>query len=193
MPWATSASDALQKGAFEAWASRTNRGAAPSFNALAKMLHNPFYIGLIRIQKRGETFQGEHMPLITRELFDRVQDVMAGKHHPKSKKHAFCYRGLIHHIGCTRRLTGEIAKGRFVYYRCHGPRCKGVAVPEPVIDKAIARKTAIVSCTPEDMRDLGDLVEDERAKRSRQTPQRDEKSLQDAHSSKAQWAHVSQG
>jgi|SRR6202789_1390413 len=148
---------------------KTHRGTAPSFTALAKMLHNPFYMGLIRIQRRGEVFQGAHSPLISKELFDRVQMVMIGKHHPTATKHSFRYRGLIRHIGCTRRLTGEIAKGRFVYYRCHGLQCKGVVVSEPAMEKAVSEKLQSVACSPHDMRDLRDLVADERSKRSADT------------------------
>ena len=71
---------------------------------------------------------------------------------------------MISHVGCTRRLTGEIHKGRFVYYRCHGRLCQGVAVPERVIDKAVAEKVIHIACSPEDMGDLRDLVEVERTK-----------------------------
>jgi site-specific DNA recombinase len=148
---------------------KTNRGASLSITGLAGMLHNPFYTGIIRLVKRGESFQGAHTPLIPTALFDRVQNVMLGKHTPKAKSHDFRYRTMISHVGCTRRLTGEIHKGRFVYYRCHGRRCKGVAVPERVIDKAIAEKVLPVACTPEDMRDLRDLMEDERTRQSADT------------------------
>jgi hypothetical protein len=140
------------------------------------MLHNPFYTGIIRLAKRGESFQGAHTPLIPTALFDRVQNVMTGKHRPKSKIYTFRYRAMIAHVDCTRRLTGEIHKGRFVYYRCHGRLCKGVAVPERVIDRAIAEKMLRIACTPEDMRDLRDLVENERSRQSADTRQ-DESSL----------------
>lgn len=143
---------------------KSNRGMSLSFNGIAGMLHNTFYTGIIRIKRRGESFQGAHAPLIPKALFDRVQEVMAGKHIPKGKTHNFRYRTMISHDGCTRRLTGEIQKGRFVYYRCHGRRCQGVAVPEPEIDKAVAEKVAHITCSPEDMGDLRDLMEGERIK-----------------------------
>jgi site-specific DNA recombinase len=148
---------------------KTNRGVALSFNGLAGVLHNPFYTGIIRIEKRGESFQGAHTPIIPQALFKQVQDVMAGKHRPKTKTHALRYRNMIAHVGCTRRLTGEIIKGRFVYYRCHGRRCKGVSIPERVIDKAVGDVVLRVVCTPEDIRDLRDLVEDERTRQSADT------------------------
>jgi len=142
----------------------SNRGRPLSFNGLAGMLHNPFYTGIIRIGKRGEGFQGAHEPLITTKLFQRVQDVMAGKHTPKARAHEFRYRGMISHIGCSRQLTGEIQKGRYVYYRCHGRRCQGAAVSERIIDTAVLGELLHLACTPEDLGDLRDLVDEERSK-----------------------------
>jgi site-specific DNA recombinase len=150
---------------------KTNRSSSLSVTGLAGVLHNPFYKGIIRIVKRGESFQGAHTPLITKALFDQVQDVMSGKHIQKAKSHAFRYRAMIEHTGCTRRLTGEIIKGRFVYYRCHGRRCKGAVAPEHVIDKAVSAEILRVACTAEDMGDLRDLVKDEYAKQSVSTAQ----------------------
>ena len=144
---------------------RTNRGNSLSISGLATMLHNPFYLGLIRIKRRGETFQGAHEPLVTKEVFDRVQNVLQGKHIPMAKRHTFLYRGLIHHIGCTRCLTGEIAKGRFIYYRCHGLNCRGVCVPEPVLDATVETKMERLAVSPEDMQDLRDLMDEADAKR----------------------------
>jgi DNA invertase Pin-like site-specific DNA recombinase len=154
----------------------TTRRGAMSLTATADMLHNPFYLGLIHIRRRGETFQGAHAPLVTKELFDRVQAVLSGKHVPKAKVHTFKYRGLFRHEGCSRRLTGELIKGRFTYYRCHGPDCHGVALTEGVIDDAIAAKVGSIVCSPEDMRDLRDIMEDERAER-RLTAANDRQSL----------------
>jgi site-specific DNA recombinase len=139
---------------------KTRRGGPLSLAGLAHMLHSPFYIGIIRIDRRNESFQGAHTPLITRKLFDRVQAVMAGKRVRGLTTHSFRYRAMVAHAGCTRRLTGEIAKKRFVYYRCHGPRCRGIAVPERVLDDGIKRTALAIAYGPQDLKDLRDLVED---------------------------------
>jgi site-specific DNA recombinase len=146
---------------------RTPRGQAISHSALAGLLHNPFYLGVIHIKRRKETFQGAHSPLISKALFDRVQDVMAGRHAPKAKAHSFRYKTMIAHIGCTRSLTGEVIKGRYVYYRCHGQGCKGVSLPEGTLDQAIQQTISILAYSPEDMRDLRDMVDDARSHQSR--------------------------
>jgi site-specific DNA recombinase len=141
---------------------KTRRGRPISVNGLADMLHSPFYIGIIRIERRGETFQGAHIPLISKTLFDRVQTVLDEKHRPKAKTHHFRYRSMIAHMSCTRRLTGERVKGRYVYYRCHGPNCRGASVPERTFDRCVNDKMRALSCTQDDLNDLKDLVEDER-------------------------------
>src|SRR5262249_50073602 len=58
---------------------RNKKGGKITDNGFSVMLKNPFYIGLIRIRKTGETFQGRHQPLVSKYLFDRVQDVISGK------------------------------------------------------------------------------------------------------------------
>ena len=137
---------------------KTRRGGPISFNGLAHMLHSPFYIGIIRIDRRNESFQGAHTPLISKDLFDRVQAIMEGKRARPVISHAFRYRSLIAHIGCTRRLTGEIAKKRYVYYRCHGPGCRGIAVPERVLEDGIKDTALAIAHGQQDLRDLRDLV-----------------------------------
>jgi len=60
-------------------------------------------------------------PLVSGDLFNRVQDVFAGRNKPKHRKHAFAFAGLLKcsNDGCT--VTAELQKGKYVYYRCsHG-------------------------------------------------------------------------
>jgi site-specific DNA recombinase len=44
-------------------------------------LKNPIYYGMIRF--KGELYEGKHEPLITKALFDKCQEVMTVKCHPK--------------------------------------------------------------------------------------------------------------
>lgn len=145
---------------------RTRRGGPLSLNGLAWALHNPFYTGIMRIKRRGESFQGAHTPLVTQALFDSVQDVLTGRHAPKGKRHAFRYKAMIAHAGCTRRLTGEIIKGRFVYYRCHGRQCRGASITERSLDEATQELLHSAVSSPQDIRELRDLVDEARSKPS---------------------------
>lgn len=42
---------------------------------LSKMLRNPIYVGEIR--HKDTTYAGQHEPIISRQLWDRVQEILA--------------------------------------------------------------------------------------------------------------------
>jgi site-specific DNA recombinase len=86
---------------------------------LEMILKNPFYIG--KFVWRGVVYDGTHAPLVSLDLFQRVQDTFAGRNRPKYRKHEFAFAGLLicAYDGCT--VTTELQKGRYIYYRCsHG-------------------------------------------------------------------------
>lgn len=64
---------------------RSKSGRRLSLNALSLLLNNPFYMGLIRIKKTGETFEGRHKALITPELFEMCQDILRAAPTPEPK------------------------------------------------------------------------------------------------------------
>ena len=93
-----------------------------------KILRNSIYMG--EFDWDGHRYRGRHDPLVSRELWERVQAVLDrrfAKRHRKVK-HEFAFSGLIScgHCGCS--LVGEIKKGRYIYYHCTGYRGK---CPEP--------------------------------------------------------------
>jgi site-specific DNA recombinase len=87
-------------------------------SAVAAMLSNPFYIGVLHVKKMNRTFVGNHEPLISRGLFERVQDRLSGRAQRRTQKHSFQFARLIHCGLCGRALIGETHKGH-TYYRCH--------------------------------------------------------------------------
>jgi len=115
---------------------RSRTGRKVQHQPLQKILTNPFYMGVIRIKKTGETFAGAHEPIISTNLFEGVQAVIAGKTHRKGQKHQFTYRQLFTCEHCTHSLVPERQKG-IVYYRCHMKDCPSATVPEWRIERAI--------------------------------------------------------
>ena len=58
-----------------------------------KLLKNPIYTGLMLYN--GEIHEGKHEPIITKKLFDSVQEVMSRKSKPHSKGlKPYIYRGF---------------------------------------------------------------------------------------------------
>ena len=133
-------------------------GKPLSFNGMAKLLHNSFYIGLIRIATTGEVFEGNHEPLISKATFDRVQAIISGRLYPRIQKHEFCYRRLIRCKACSRSLTGERQKGN-AYYRCHDRTCRGVSLSEKEVDTVMVRELSWILIEDRDVVDLRDLFE----------------------------------
>ena len=91
------------------------------------ILKNPFYTGLM-VTKMG-TRPGAHEPLITKELFDRCQEVFRLKHTGGQPRHKldFILAGKIRCETCGKHLVGErhVKKGKvYRYYRCHTKGCK---------------------------------------------------------------------
>jgi site-specific DNA recombinase len=74
----------------------------------------------------GMTYEGTHEPLVTRECWQRVQELLGARAENKIRKvkHDFAYTGLVHcgHCGCV--FVGELKKGKYVYYHCTGNRGK---------------------------------------------------------------------
>jgi hypothetical protein len=77
----------------------------------------------------GKLIQGRHQPLISVELWERVQGVLDGRNASKAKrgKHDFAFSGLIACAKCGCSVVGEIKKQRYVYYHCTGyaDKCLG--------------------------------------------------------------------
>ena len=95
---------------------------------LHKILRNRICMG--EFDWKGKRYQGVHVPLITRDLWECVQKVLdhrLAKRHRKVE-HDFAFSQLIAcgHCGCSR--VGEIKKGRYIYYHCMGFKGK---CPEP--------------------------------------------------------------
>lgn len=105
-----------------------------SINGLSTLLHNPFYTGLIRIEKTGEVFAGKHLPIVPKTLFDQVQAVFAGKFIKKTERHFFVFRRHIKCLKCRNLFIPERQKFN-IYYRCHTRKCRTGTIREEVIDK----------------------------------------------------------
>src|SRR6202140_2896898 len=110
------------------WGLRFRSGTAMSKSVIHKILRNPIYMG--RFRWAGREYPGVHQQLVSRELWEAVQQRLDGRcaKGPHSVKHNFAFSGLVScgHCGCS--FVGEIKKQRYVYYHCTGYKQK---CPEP--------------------------------------------------------------
>jgi hypothetical protein len=89
-----------------------------------KILRNRIYMG--EFKWKEVIYSGSHTPIVSRELWDRVQRALDQRLAKRSRKakHDFAFSGLVScgHCGCA--FVGEIKKGKYVYYHCTGYKGK---------------------------------------------------------------------
>ena len=88
-------------------------GAKIQKSHVHKILTNRVYYG--DFDWNGITYNGIHEPLVSRELWEKVQDVLfdKGNRRTRQQKHEWAFQGLVScgHCGCA--LTAEIKKGQY--------------------------------------------------------------------------------
>ncbi len=115
---------------------RNKAGRCLSLTGLSTMLNNPFYTGLMRVRRTGELFPGNHQPLVSKSLFDRVQRILRGKTVNRVVRHDFTFRRLAKCGPCGRSMIGELQKTH-IYYRCQRATCRGNCIREEAIEAEV--------------------------------------------------------
>ncbi|MBT3865328.1 recombinase family protein [Candidatus Peregrinibacteria bacterium] len=114
----------------EEWRFKTRKfktlGGKPlAINTLYRIFTNSFYYG--EFIWDGETYQGSHTAMITKEEFDRAQILLGRKGRPRPQKHRFPYTGVIKCGECGCSVTAEhklkklVRSGEtkiYTYYHC---------------------------------------------------------------------------
>lgn len=116
---------------------RGRRGKQVAKSNISILLQNPVYTGTFRWG--GKTYHGKYEPLISEELFAQLQDVLNGRTRPRGQKRTFTFTGLARCATCNGLLTGDLKKGRYIYYACRGRLgCKRF-YPERVFEETTVR------------------------------------------------------
>jgi site-specific DNA recombinase len=103
---------------------RSKKGLTLAKNTICtNILRNPAYAGSFRWG--GKIYEGKYEPLVSKATFDRVQRALDGRSRAKGHVHQFTYAGLVKCGTCGGLMSGELKKGRYIYYRCAGSKgCK---------------------------------------------------------------------
>jgi hypothetical protein len=117
------------------------------------MLNNEFYMGIIRIKKTSERFQGIHEPLVPASVFQKVKSILSGRTKNRGLKHFFLYQKTMSCNQCAHTLIPEYQKGH-AYYRCHTKGCKNKTVREELLDGSVQEALATLVLTEKELEGL---------------------------------------
>jgi hypothetical protein len=119
---------------------KNKQGGFVSHSKIADALKDPFYYGVMRA--KGELYPHRHEPIISYELFEKVQGVREG-HNKKPFQYVakpFIFRGMITcgHCGCL--VSPEMKKSKYVYYSC--TNAKGICKRDYVNETTFLQEVA---------------------------------------------------
>lgn len=141
------------------WGFRTRpskkEGSKPlSLSGLYRILTNPFYGGEFEYPEgSGIWHKGAHEPMISREEYQRVQELLGRPGKPRPQLHTFAFTGLIRCGECGAMVTAEEKWKRqkngnahhYIYYHCtkrKDPHCSQRYIEEHELEAQIAEYLA---------------------------------------------------
>jgi site-specific DNA recombinase len=140
----------------------TVEGEKLTLYGFSKMLRRPLFAGWIVVEKWGLKVRGNFEPIVSQDLFDRVQ-LVADDRRPNRPKSHICdradlpLRGSLRCGTCGHTMTGYFARGRlggrFGYYGCYNKQCASrVTVPKQRAEDAFMEHLRQWQPTPGVMR-----------------------------------------
>jgi site-specific DNA recombinase len=119
-----------------------------------RILTNPIYCG--EFLWKGKRFIGTHEAIISRKVFDQVQEVLSGGRTPSQSANQFAFSGLVKCGVCGCAMTAELKKGKYVYYHCTGfhGKCGNTYVRQEVLDQLFAEAVGRVRVGPSVVEDI---------------------------------------
>ncbi len=100
---------------------RTKQDRPIRIHTMYKILKKKFYYGIITY--RGQDWNGTHKEIITKELYDKVQEVMNKKGYKKVRTSAYVFQKFIPCPSCNKPLRSILAKKKYKYYGCKDKQC----------------------------------------------------------------------
>ena len=137
--------DALRERGFQAFPT-PKQGVRPiQRSRVFHMLTNPYYMGVVRFA--GQVFpNGRHQPLITRETFETVQEILASHRAGERRRlHLHYLKSTLWCANCGSRLSFQRAHGHggvYDYFFCGGRHkkrtdCRLPYLPVDEVERAV--------------------------------------------------------
>ena len=150
------------------------------------LLRHPYYIGIVRY--RGVLYEGRHEPLVSQEVWDRVQTLLAANNFAgeRQREHPHYLKGSIYCGNCGSRLIVCNAKSHmgtiYPYFICMGRQhnrtsCTQRAIRIDAAEEAVAAYYGAIRLSKEQADQVREYVREELTKLRRLHAR--EKKLQD--------------
>lgn len=97
---------------------RTSRGNKVFKNQIHRFFINKFYCGLM--ERDGVVYPGKHKGIVSVSLFQKAEDVLHGRLHPRPRRHFYSARGYLRCGSCGCNITADTQKGYQYYYCTNG-------------------------------------------------------------------------
>lgn len=106
-------------------------------STLSPMLKNLFYTGYYTYPNVEKPIKGKYKPIISKDLYDKVQEILKTSGYEKLRKHNFLYSNLITLQETGKIMTGEIKKNKYIYYTAFDDDGIRHSINETVITEAV--------------------------------------------------------
>ena len=139
---------------------RTRAGTKLSRSTIEKIVTDSFYCGTAVSGKYG-SYEHKYPRLISRELFNKCQDIRLGRRKTRSKELSrdYIFKGLLHCQNCGCAYSPELKKKKsgktYVYYSCTNAKgiCKREYVNENELLKPILKVLDKFATITQDVQD----------------------------------------
>jgi site-specific DNA recombinase len=143
---------------------RTRSGRQPDAQAIADIIRNPLYCGIIKVWERTE---GSFPPLVSKELHAACQAILQERS-PLPKPHSlnnpeFPLRGFIRCAECSRAFTGSCPRNRagehYPYYHHYLRECNlRRFIPKAELEQRFTNYLDSLAFAPEQAEAFGAIV-----------------------------------
>ena len=144
---------------------KSSNGKPRSNSSIYNLLTNELYIGVMRW--KDEPVEGSYQPLITKQLFAKVQEVLKERGKPRKtrQRHDFPFCGLFR-CSCGAMFTAQYAKGNgglYRYYRCTRKQghCAAKYIQEQELARQLFKKSQTIALSSDWAEEMLEYLDDE--------------------------------
>ena len=143
---------------------RSRKGNRINKSSIARTLQNTTYTG--EFIWKGITYQGKYEPIISRALFDSVQERRNAVSHSNPKRQHHAFRGLVRCGTCGCMVSGTTKREKYTYYGCshHHKHCTEKAVTGGALSEMLGNPLKSLRLSQERVEWIVDKIKAEDAK-----------------------------